>query len=327
MLFSDEDAPHLKKWIVKRLEHTSDADADVLADYVLALLHNGDEHIVRTEVSDFLKDGLTLYTLFSEHLANSVLTDSSLFVTDVFEAIQYKSYLPGAPPPPPKPTTPSFPTAPAFMPPNGPSAMYAGGVGALNGTQNGSRKRSFHEQAGNDMADAGNHQFGNGARNFKQPRRGGSFGRGGRLDTFAGINRGGPQFHNSPSIPPHSSPGFPNMPNMPLPGLPPLDPNDPLAAIVALQNLQQAMGFPIPGMPPNPFPLSSQTGQGVEYRSPSITRPHSQKLRCRDYDVNGFCARGNTCQFEHGSGSIFVPPVDGMWGVLDLSKVEIEVLK
>jgi hypothetical protein len=29
--------------------------------------------------------------------------------------------------------------------------------------------------------------------------------------------------------------------------------------------------------------------------------------RCRDYDTKGFCARGNSCKFEHGQDSIYVP--------------------
>ena len=46
----------------------SDADADVLADYVLALLRqNGDAHAVRklceAEIPDFLKEGETLAML------------------------------------------------------------------------------------------------------------------------------------------------------------------------------------------------------------------------------------------------------------------------
>ncbi|KAK0641589.1 hypothetical protein B0T16DRAFT_431333 [Cercophora newfieldiana] len=89
MLFTDDEAPHLKNWIVKRIENTSDADADVLADYVLALLrHDGDIADVRklceTEIPDFLKE------------------DPTAFVNDVFETVAFKSYLPGAPPPPSK---------------------------------------------------------------------------------------------------------------------------------------------------------------------------------------------------------------------------------
>lgn len=94
MLFPEEDAPQLKTWIVKRIENTfvypqagarapllpqcvvffcpplltsfslcrSDADSDVLADYVIALLkHDGDAASVRAlceaEIPDFLTEG------------------------------------------------------------------------------------------------------------------------------------------------------------------------------------------------------------------------------------------------------------------------------
>lgn len=83
MLFPEEDAPLLKAWIVKRIEntyaatlpparlvrrmltsaeHRSDADSDVLADYVIALLkHDGDPASVRKlceeEIPDFLTEG------------------------------------------------------------------------------------------------------------------------------------------------------------------------------------------------------------------------------------------------------------------------------
>lgn len=90
MLFPEEDSPVLKEWIVKRLENTfvmpaplclysrlvleavmltnssissrSDADADVLADYVLALLHNANDGdniqgVFEEEITPFLKEG------------------------------------------------------------------------------------------------------------------------------------------------------------------------------------------------------------------------------------------------------------------------------
>lgn len=87
MLFVEADAPLVKAWIVKRLENkygpnnatrpllrhpadpfcvvsSSDADADVLADYVLALLkHDGDVEAIRklfeAEIPDFLREGMT----------------------------------------------------------------------------------------------------------------------------------------------------------------------------------------------------------------------------------------------------------------------------
>ncbi|KAH7383662.1 hypothetical protein BKA64DRAFT_682858 [Cadophora sp. MPI-SDFR-AT-0126] len=276
MLFSEEDAPLLKKWIIKRLENTSDADADVLADYVLALLrHDGDIQAVRqlceAEIPDFLKE------------------DSTIFVQDVFDAIQYKSYLPGAPPV----RRPSLP----FAPPSGPSAHSYGNLGMSvpTGPQNGSRKRSYNDRGDGDAQDRGNMMGDPNARAFKQPRRGGTaIGRGGFDPFHRGGGRGGgfsgghPPPMNPQGQPPQGFPTAPGMPSPP-PGMPPMDPNNPMAVILAMQ----AMGFPIPGMPTFPG---------------STSPPPQQKQRCRDYDQKGFCARGNTCQYEHGEHSIWVPP-------------------
>ncbi|KUJ10326.1 RNA-binding domain-containing protein [Mollisia scopiformis] len=285
MLFSEDDAPLLKKWIVKRLENTSDADADVLADYVLALLrHDGDVETVRAlcerEMPDFLKE------------------DSTIFVRDVFDAINYKSYMPGAAPPPRRPSLP-------FAPPSGPSAPSYGnlGNGAPMGPQNGSRKRSFHERGDTEMQDRGFHQGGDSnGRMFKQPRRGGpGMGRGGYEPRggrggYAG-NRPPPMnFQNMPT-----PPGFPGMPPMPSPppGMPPgmpfFDPREGFAGLEAMLS----MGLPMPVLRGMPQAASSPPRQG------SPTKP-----KCRDYEHKGFCARGNTCPYEHGSHSIWIPPVN-----------------
>ncbi|EKD19717.1 uncharacterized protein L3040_001935 [Drepanopeziza brunnea f. sp. 'multigermtubi'] len=283
MLFPEEDAGHLKTFIVKRLENTSDADADVLADYVLALLrHDGDTETVRTlceaEIPDFLKE------------------DSAIFVRDIFEAIQYKLYLPGAPPL----RRSSIP----FAPPNGPSAPSAHGYGNLGmvasfGPQNGSRKRPHNDRGdGGDAQDRGFIMGDPNGRTFKQPRRGGpAMGRGGFDGGFnqnggrGGYAGGRPPPMNLQGMPPQ---GFPAMPSPPL-GMPPLDPNNPMAAILAMQ----AMGFPIPGMPSFPQPTS-----------PGSSRQNNQ--RCRDFDLKGFCARGNQCHFDHGEHKIWVPPASGV---------------
>ena len=42
MHLDDSEAELLKKWIIKKLEDISDADSDVLADYVLALVKTDD---------------------------------------------------------------------------------------------------------------------------------------------------------------------------------------------------------------------------------------------------------------------------------------------
>ena len=252
----------------------------MLADYVLALLrHDGDVKTVRglceAEIPDFLKE------------------DSSIFVQDVFDAIQYKSYLPGAPAPPRRKSLP------AFAPPAGPSAPSYGNLGipgAPSGPQNSSRKRSYNERGDGDAQGRGAPYGDQNGRVFKQPRRGGTGGNVGRghVDNFNG--RGG--FQGRPSSTGMPPQGFPNMPSMPSPppGMPPLDPNNPMAAILAMQ----AMGFPVPGMPDfsqGPSPGGRPPSQGTQVK----------KERCRDYDQKGFCARGNTCMFEHGQDSIYVP--------------------
>ncbi|KAH7160309.1 hypothetical protein B0J13DRAFT_540942 [Dactylonectria estremocensis] len=213
MLFPEEDAPLLKAWIVKRIENTSDADADVLAEYVIALLkHDGDREAVRTlceqEIPDFLSE------------------DPKAFLDDVFQAINYKTYVPGAPPAPVF-STEMAPAQPALFD----SAPHGG-----------SRKRGFHDRDDFDGPDGrdGPHQAG---RAFKQPRRGG---RGGRGDDMRGGGHAGP--HGAL----HGFPTHPDMPNF--------DPNNPMEAFMQLQ----AMGLPYPGMPN--FPQAYGGGRGQQRR-------------------------------------------------------------
>ncbi|KAF5009017.1 hypothetical protein FDECE_4731, partial [Fusarium decemcellulare] len=218
MLFPEEDAPLLKAWIVKRIEDTSvapnnlvfplanarcsrsDADADVLADYVIALLqHDGDRDVVRKmcedEIPGFLTEG----------------EDPKAFLDDVFQAVAYKSYLPGAPPAPKVGAESQQP----LQPPLPESA-----------SPNGSRKRGFHDRDdadGSDGRDAP--QFG--GRAPKQPRRGG---RGGRGDDMRGGRYGGNSGHMS---------GLPQRPDMSF------DPKTMEAAFLQMS----AMGMPGYGIP------------------------------------------------------------------------------
>ncbi|PTB45768.1 hypothetical protein M441DRAFT_131399 [Trichoderma asperellum CBS 433.97] len=199
MLFPEEDAPQLKTWIVKRIENTSDADSDVLADYVIALLkHDGDAASVRAlceaEIPDFLTEA----------------TDPKTFLDDVFQAIAYKSYRPGAPSPP-KPTT-SGAIGVAARPL--PSAQ---GVQSSGPHHTGSRKRGFHDDGEHD----GPASHG---RSHKQPRRGSNHGR--MDDSLMGGQQGSYVSVDS------------------MPGMSHFDPRGALEAIMQMQ----AMGIPYPGM-------------------------------------------------------------------------------
>lgn len=224
------------------------------------------------------------------HLGCSIDTptqDSAAFVRDVFNAIKYKTYLPiGS-------SRKSFhPSNAPNLPVTLPAPVHSGEIslgGAPSGPLRDNKKRSYHDRA--DSPELRDYQSGADAsgRSFKQLRRGGNAGRGGRFEDFGNF-RGGMQ-NQQPSMSPSGLLPFPEAP----PGLPPFDPNNPMAAFLAMQQ----MGFTLPGMPPLP----------EEGRAPAGRQPHQKRnQRCRDYDTKGFCARGASCKFEHGGDSIYVPP-------------------
>ncbi|KAI9830912.1 MAG: hypothetical protein M1819_005294 [Sarea resinae] len=288
----EEEVAPLKKWVVKRLEDISDADSDVLADYVLALVRSEapDEEVKSTSrenLEDFLKD----------HTAN--------FVDDIFNVINTKSYLPGQ-------SAPNFPpsASPPFNPPSGPANVPYGqptkvdGNGLSLGRSDQSRKRSYNDHEQSEPGDPHYGRSAGGERSFKQMRRGGT--RGGRADR---VSRQG--FQNQ-DVAMGGVPGLPRSPSVAFPGMPPLppgfpfDPNDPMGAIMAMQ----AMGFPpLPGMPPFPQAGSPTDFVPTGQRPPGADVPPANKIneRCKDYDQKGYCALGSTCPYEHGTDHIIVP--------------------
>ena len=293
MKIDEADAEFLKKWAMKKLDDISDADSDVLADYVLALFKSpGDDDAVRENCLEQLEDFLKEHT--------------TQFVDDIFFAVRNKSYLPGyKPPPQPSSTT----TVPPFNTPSGPATTTATSqtdAGANGNKGDSARKRGYVDR---DAPDGRDPHYGRGAggdRGMKQMRRGGrtphnAHGRGGRPPD---INLG-------------QHLRVPNIPAMPTPpaGFPPLDPSNPLAAIMAMQAL---------GMPPLPPNMSQLSHNGsptyFQQQSPPFPRPASQGSpvgngmpvkragqRCMDYDTKGYCALGSQCPYEHGQNHIVFP--------------------
>lgn len=281
MLISDDDALELKRWIVKRLEDmSSDADSDVLADYVLAL--------VRTEDSDE-----QVKTNCLENLEDFLRDHTAPFVDDVFNAIRTKSYLPNPP------ATESAPIQPedtqSFNPPSGPANDQ-------------SRKRTWGDRAGSEQRDGPDTHYGRGAggeRAIKQMRRGNYQGGGGRGGRHGDMSIAGLPGLGQASMSPMQN--MHQMPNLPQ-GLPQIDPNNPLSAIMAMQ----AMGFPpLPGMPQIPMGAPNNFGQNASgaHGFPHAGSPPPRRVgeRCRDYDTKGFCALGSVCPYEHGTDPIVVP--------------------
>lgn len=154
----------------------------------------------------------------------------------------------------------------------------------------GARKRGFDDR-GDSEATLGRDINGGG---YKAQRR--EQAPQGHYDSFG-------KFHQGPTHAP-----MPPMPPMPPgmqlpPGIPPFDPQNPMAAFMALQEAMQGMpGMPgMAGFPPN-GPQAPQ-----DMRSNNLG-PKGRRGRCRDYDTKGFCARGNSCKYEHGQDSIYVHP-------------------
>jgi RNA recognition motif-containing protein len=210
--------------------------------------------------------------------------DSEKFVTEVFEAVKAKSYVPGyVAPSTLLATAPSF--TPSFNPPSGPSSLantrpHASGI--VNGANGGgfqSKKRTYHEHVGNE-----NHEpyvpGGGFERSTKQMRRGGR-----------GEQRGGnaqmPSFPGNPLM----NPAGLNLFNAP--GIPALDPTNPMSAFLAFQAMNSVLGLPPVPMPGVQSPVQSTFGAqgGTSQR---------RGKRCFDYDSKGFCARGGSCPYDHG---------------------------
>lgn len=253
MILDDAESELLKVYITKLLEDVSDADSDVLADYVLALIKTDDAvEVAKPNCVENLRD-------FLGDRAES-------FVQQVFDAIATKAYDPTVK------QTPAAHSQAAL----GPAGSYGD-----------SRKRAFDETE-EPYAGRGPPLHG-GDRPVKQPRRGGRGGGGGQFDQRGGRQQYGGAPFQHPNVP------MPQMPGMPPFNFDPstLDPNDPVAGLFALQ---QAMGSMMPGGMPG-FPMPG---------APPPTNGNRNSRRCRDYDTKGFCARGASCNFEHGDDPYIV---------------------
>lgn len=272
MKFTEEEATQVKTWVVKRLEDISDADSDVLADYVLALIRSDapDDEIRQASIEnleDFLKE-------------NTVQ-----FVDEIFAKYAPKTQAPTSAVPqqaqaqhPPSTAAPSDQSA-ALNPQAQNFVLQAPSQNAWGNNQN-SRKRTFHEGFQQDNLQG---DLQRGGRSLKTPRTRRGGGRGDRMNG-RGRDVGPNQFMQN-------VPGFPAMP----PGFPGFDQNDPMAAMMAIQG----MGFPqMPGLPPMPVP-GQQAGDQTKSNEP-----------CPFYETNGICYMGAACPYKHGQESVVVPGGD-----------------
>ncbi|TDZ51844.1 putative RNA-binding protein [Colletotrichum trifolii] len=255
MFFPQSDAPLLKAWLMKKLPEVSDTETDILADYVLALLasQEGDAEPIRAACESELPQFLNTDT-------------APAFVDELFRVIEYKSYLPGAPPPPPK-----------RLEPTGVS-RFDGSVPSLEpSSQGGSRKRSYYERGDASVPDDRTYGFIE-ERAYKQPRRG------------QGVRPPSPRGNGEPfgySGQPQTLDAF--QPS--LPGSAPYDPN-----------------YPQPPTGPHDWRAPPAYPQGPQYGQPLGPRRNQQK--CRDFMTIGYCARGSSCPYDHGTEPLRLPPTE-----------------
>ena len=249
---------------------SSDADPDVLADYVLALLTSDEpEDKIRANCLDNLEDFLKeskVSRLAIGTLTDIVTIDTNKFVDEIF--VNYGS-LPA-------------PALPAHLPPRPPSPTIAQRRTSLNpfATRQGISARSGRLDQGHKALKAGR------KRSFDEQN--------GRsilldrpiIDTNSRVQKTRRQDRRSRALLAQQSFIPTNTPNGPksavflpqsLPGFPMFDPKDPTAAIMAMQAFMQTFGMPLFGQ------------------------------RCHDYDTKGYCTKGAACPFQHGEDRIVAP--------------------
>ncbi|KAK5138458.1 hypothetical protein LTR08_000044 [Meristemomyces frigidus] len=294
MHFHDADARPLKNWIVKKLEDISDADSDVLADYVLALVKTDDPiPLARANCVENLKD---------------FLGDSSEgFVSDAFHAIATRSYDPLRPAPRATAAVDQPPRRNGFEPPRQP---------------NESRKRSFQEWEADAPQNGRIDSYESGDRPVKQPRRGGRGGfdpRGGRPAQQQGRHPGAPPPYTTQPLPGQMQ--FPPMPAPP-PGMPQYDPNNPMAALLAMQ---QMMGLQLPPMPDAGSP-SASNGFGPP-RSGQRCRDYDTKGYCArgiscpyEHGENPYIVPQLNDEYDPNHATIFPTPT--RTGLMDTSPMD-----
>ncbi|TEA16858.1 putative RNA-binding protein [Colletotrichum sidae] len=255
MFFPQSDAPLLKAWLMKKLPEVSDTETDILADYVLALLasQEGDAEPIRAACESELPQFLNTDT-------------APAFVDELFRVIEYKSYLPGAPPPPPKRPEPTGVN------------RFDGSVTSFEpSSQGGSRKRSYYERGDASVPDDRTYGFIE-ERAYKQPRRG------------QGVRPPSPRGNGEPF-------GYAGQPQTldafqpSLPGSAPYDPN-----------------YPQPPTGPHDWRAPPAYPQGPQYGQPLGPRRNQQK--CRDFMTIGYCARGSSCPYDHGTEPLRLPPTE-----------------
>ncbi|KAK6336708.1 hypothetical protein TWF718_009499 [Orbilia javanica] len=314
-LFDDGDSALLKKWVVTRLENISDADSDVLADYVLALLrHEQSEAEVRQmcidQLDDFLREHTTPFVdqLFAVLRSKSYLSVNSTLHSGLFTTTPQTALASIPQPPPAQDDADSedsyTPKSPVIPPPQ------------MVQQNTGSKKRGYYDRdaPGANQQQAGGHYANSRNKNPKTQGRGGNRNvAGGSFDPYSKWARGGGEFgrngQQQPQPPRQQVPqtAFPmNMmpgavgalPPLPNPQLP-FGTTDPMTQLLAVASLQGGWN-PLAMFQPPP-----------NLMSPPDLRQNNRGKRgvCHSFEQKGFCRRGDSCPYLHANPLVVPPPM------------------
>ncbi|ORY11038.1 hypothetical protein BCR34DRAFT_601640 [Clohesyomyces aquaticus] len=324
MRVDDSDTAALKQWITPKLTEISEADPDVLAEYLLALLTADEpaENVkdnCRKELREFMPEDLIVP--FVDEMLDAVTTRSYISATMGDQKTQAITSTARSTPSADSAATLAAET-PSFDPPKGPKSTLSATAIQFNPPrapaadtnrqprQAKSKKRTYDHVAGSD-ADRQHERGSSGERPIKQvARRGGRNSRGGLGVQDTNLKRFlGPTPKSLPPKPNLAAmPSFPPLPNLPS-GLPPFDPADPMS-LFAMATLLSIPGLPLP--PPPSMGLAGSSLPFPAFGSPSwtdLSRPVKAN-RCRDYDTKGFCVKGSNCPYEHGGEPVVADEYD-----------------
>ncbi|KAI7503795.1 hypothetical protein KC347_g8498 [Hortaea werneckii] len=246
MHFDELDSEPFKQWIIKKLENIFDADSDVLADYVLALVKTDDpEPVAKANCIEQLKDFLG--------------DNTESFINNAFHAIATKNYDPSS--------QALKPAATSYLPPGHTTSEPPK-------RRSDNRKRSLYGEDVTDPHDGQRWRHEEGGRPAKQAKRGGRNHEKSRGKSYL---PSGQHYANSASYMPSQQQTLqqPPMPG-PLPGMQPFDPNDPMGSIIAMGQL---MGLPLPPFP-SEQPLPTQAGNSQRCRDYDIKGFCSRGVSC-----------------------------------------------
>lgn len=335
MLLRDQDTAAFKKWLLPKLETISDADAEVLADYVIALITaNVDEEGARQgcleDLVDFLGDGTSAFveevlaTLRNREYVVEKKADERANGTRATEGRaaaatrtiqsarahgQQNTQAPQTAPIPSivgKTTNAEYEPRPSrasnTLPPSAPTGPRNGLVPPQSNAPEykikgkGAKKRKQPHRDAGETPDTQD----TGARPKKQATRRGMNGAGANS-----LRAGAASF-----VPQNTAPAFAPLQPVPNPfvlsNLPPPPPgpmpfnvNDPMAFFT----MMAALGMNMPGMSPLPnnMPNSMPMSNGVDGQA--------KVGKCHSYHEKGYCVLGNMCSFQHGESEA-VPEYD-----------------